>query len=335
MGDWSVQARVAAQCAANPSATAIECAGARLTYAQLDERAGVLAHALVALGVRAGVPVGVCAARSAGLPVALLGVLRAGGAYIPIDPAHPALRLCHMLDDAGVRVALVDGAGARALDGALGVPDAEPGRNGTGRTGKGALVLLLVDEVGCCALQAEAGSALTAPSPLTPLRCPPAAAAPGAAADATDSDGGVAYALFTSGSSGAPKAVAVGHRALAACVSHFGHTLRLGEAKRWVAVSPMVFDISGLELWLPLCYGQTLVLASGAQARSGPALLLLLKQALLPAGFAPNLPDSPQQATPATFQLLVQVGWRGSSGLVLGASGEVAIAAAHARSGRE
>jgi amino acid adenylation domain-containing protein len=93
-----------AQAARTPDAPAVEGGGETVGYAELDARANRLAHHLLAAGVTADAPVGVCLERSPELIVALLAVLKAGAAYLPLDPAYPEERLERMLADAGVRV---------------------------------------------------------------------------------------------------------------------------------------------------------------------------------------------------------------------------------------
>ncbi|HEY0735991.1 MAG TPA: amino acid adenylation domain-containing protein, partial [Herpetosiphonaceae bacterium] len=89
-----------AQAARTPEATALIVGTQRLTYHELNQRANQLAHALRERGIGPEVRVGVCLHRTADLVVALLAVLKAGGAYAPLDPAYPAERLQFMLDDA-------------------------------------------------------------------------------------------------------------------------------------------------------------------------------------------------------------------------------------------
>ncbi|MEU7551548.1 amino acid adenylation domain-containing protein [Streptomyces sp. NPDC044571] len=91
-----------------PGAVALVDGARTLTYGELDERANELAHDLIARGVRAEDVVGVRLARSAGAVVAMLAVLKAGAAYLPLDPAHPAQRLAELAEDAGARLVLTD-----------------------------------------------------------------------------------------------------------------------------------------------------------------------------------------------------------------------------------
>ncbi|MBV9773028.1 MAG: amino acid adenylation domain-containing protein, partial [Gemmatimonadetes bacterium] len=96
----------AEQAARTPDAPAVAFGERRLSYAELDRRTLRLAHALRARGVRPETPVGVCLERSPEMIVALLGILRAGGAFVPLDPTHPEDRLAYILEDAAVPVLL-------------------------------------------------------------------------------------------------------------------------------------------------------------------------------------------------------------------------------------
>ena len=126
----TVTALFAGQVAIRRDALAVTANGAAMTYGELDTKAEQLARRLVAAGVRRGELIGVCTGRSADLLVALLGVLRAGAAYVPLDPEFPAQRLAYMVEDAGLVRAVVDDAGARTLAGLLpgliGVAGGEP-----------------------------------------------------------------------------------------------------------------------------------------------------------------------------------------------------------------
>ena len=100
----TLPALFAAQVARTPDAVAVVLADQRLTYAELDARANQLAHHLRTLGVGPETVVGLCVERSFELLVGLIGILKAGAAYLPLDPRYPAERLAYMLADAGAPV---------------------------------------------------------------------------------------------------------------------------------------------------------------------------------------------------------------------------------------
>ncbi|MFA6231849.1 MAG: amino acid adenylation domain-containing protein [Rhodanobacter sp.] len=100
-----------------PDALAVVAAGAQLTYAELEQRSNRLAHRLAALGVGPDSVVGIHAPRSVDMIVGWLAVLKAGGAYLSLDPSHPRERIAFMLQDARVRIVLVtEDAGAFPAD---------------------------------------------------------------------------------------------------------------------------------------------------------------------------------------------------------------------------
>ncbi|MDR8368295.1 AMP-binding protein, partial [Pseudomonas sp. JL3] len=94
------------QVQANPEAVALVCETRQLTYRQLNRRANHLARQLLVLGVQPDQRVAICAERSLEMIVGLLAVLKAGAAYVPIDPAHPAERMAFMLQDSQPRALL-------------------------------------------------------------------------------------------------------------------------------------------------------------------------------------------------------------------------------------
>ena len=158
---------VADRAAQQPEATALVCGNLRLTYRELLDRADALASRLQARGAQRGDRVGLLLPRGADMGIAALAVLRAGCAYVPLDPAHPAARLAHMVTNSGTSL-LLTAEGTTGLT-ATDVPE------------------LRVDE------------ATDEVAPLAPVTCAP---------------GDLAYVLYTSGSTGVPKGVAVEHRAL-------------------------------------------------------------------------------------------------------------------------
>ncbi|MFD7432651.1 amino acid adenylation domain-containing protein [Streptomyces sp. NPDC059818] len=119
-----------------PDAVAVVCGTDELTYRELDERANRLAHRLRAEpGIGPDVPVGVCLERSPALVWTLLGILKAGAAYVPLDPEHPAERLAYLVEDSGAPLVVTDTAHAGllaeglrllAVDRAADLPDTLP-----------------------------------------------------------------------------------------------------------------------------------------------------------------------------------------------------------------
>ncbi|HKV08134.1 MAG TPA: amino acid adenylation domain-containing protein, partial [Thermoanaerobaculia bacterium] len=103
-----VHEQLAAQAARTPDAVAVVFAGESLRYGDLDRHAGQVARSLRRLGVGPESRVGLCVDRSLRTVVGLLGILKAGGAFVPLDPAYPAARLAYMIEDAGVGVVLTE-----------------------------------------------------------------------------------------------------------------------------------------------------------------------------------------------------------------------------------
>ena len=102
--DACVHDLVAAQVLRTPEAIAVECGDQRLTFAVLDRSANRVAHRLRALGARAGTVVALCVQRSPAMVTSMLGILKSGAAYLPLDPAYPVERLAYMLADSGADI---------------------------------------------------------------------------------------------------------------------------------------------------------------------------------------------------------------------------------------
>ncbi|HEX8091142.1 MAG TPA: amino acid adenylation domain-containing protein, partial [Blastocatellia bacterium] len=105
--DWCLHTLVEQQAQRTPGALAVISEQGRITYAELDGRANQLANYLRAMGVGTEDLVGICAARSIDMVVSALGVLKSGAAYVPLDPAYPRDRLSWMIEDAGVKVLII------------------------------------------------------------------------------------------------------------------------------------------------------------------------------------------------------------------------------------
>jgi amino acid adenylation domain-containing protein len=266
----SVVARFADQVARAPDAPAIESTAGTLTYAELDARAEALAARLALAGAGAETPVAVLMPRSADLVVAQLAVLKAGGHYVPLDPAQPRPRLAALLRDAGARIALTVAGhdplpdGVRALVVNPGAPavTVDPPAVTVDPPAVGVDPLAVpVDRpavpVGppAVAVDPPAGPvhppavAVDPPAPGVPVGSP-------AGAPVADS---AAYVMFTSGSSGRPKGVVATHRGVLGLAAD--HRFAGGAHARVLLHSPHTFDAATYEVWVPLLNGGTVVVA--------------------------------------------------------------------------
>jgi amino acid adenylation domain-containing protein len=175
-----VHVRFAVQAARTPDATAVSFGAASLTYRQLDESATRLAHQLSELGAGPNQVIALHLDRSVELIVAMLGVLKTGAAYLPLDPTYPVERLAFMLRDQQVEILICDESVPASLSAAV------------------ARVLLV-------------RTLLDGPSSAAPSRV-----ADAGGVEPSD----LAYVMYTSGSTGEPKGVGIPHRAVTRLVRH-------------------------------------------------------------------------------------------------------------------
>jgi len=220
MPPGEVHVAVAERAATDPEAVALICRGKPLSYGELDRRAEVLARYLQAQGIGHEQIVGIAMHRDLDAIVALLAVMKSGGAYTVLDPAHPAARMEFMLSDTGAPMVLTTSDLVEQLP----------------RSGDWQIVELdrQWDEI-----EAASGSA-----PAAPVTTP-------------DS---LVYVLYTSGSSGKPKGVLLEHRALLSFARAYAHRFELHPGDRMLQLSALSFDMSHGEIFAGLVAGATLVL---------------------------------------------------------------------------
>jgi amino acid adenylation domain-containing protein len=234
--DTCVHELFEAQAERTPEAVALECSGERVSYRELNERANRLAHYLNRLGVGPEMLVGVMPERSAEMIVSLLGVLKAGAAYVPLDHAYPPRRLAFMLSDTGASVLLTS-------------------RRLAGRVTPGGARLVCLD--------AEAEAITRQPSTNPSGRV---------AAD------NLAYVVYTSGSTGEPKGVAVTHRSLVNHAVAFADRYVLRPGERVLQFASVSFDVAAEEIFPTLAGGATVVLGGGANAEARESLLEFVRR---------------------------------------------------------
>jgi amino acid adenylation domain-containing protein len=203
-----------------PQAIAVECEEQQLTYRQLDSRANQMAHYLRRQGAGVETRVGIFVERSLEMAVSVLAVLKAGAAYVPLDPAYPSQRLAFMIEDAGLSVILSQEDLLRQLP-------------------KHSAQVICLD-ADWPRIASESSDK------------PPAVATP-------DS---LAYVLYTSGSTGWPKGVAMPHRALTNRILWQMEHTALRKACRTLQFNSLSFDVSFTDLFLPWCSGGTTVIAT-------------------------------------------------------------------------
>lgn len=208
-----------------PEVVAVRYQKRALTYAELDRRANQVASALVERGTERGDVVPVCLERSEHMITALLGILKAGAAYLPVDPSFPEERIAFLGADAGAKVWITGRAGADRVGAATATKP-----------------IVLSDEWG----QSDVAN-FAASSPPAHLRPRP---------------GDLIYVIYTSGSTGKPKGVMNQHDGV---VNHLENNRRLfvpeGEKPVVLQKTTFTFDVSVRELFLPLISGGELVFA--------------------------------------------------------------------------
>ncbi|WP_406737676.1 amino acid adenylation domain-containing protein [Streptomyces sp. NBC_00853] len=228
-----------------PDAIAVSGAGTSLTYRELDERSDRVAGSLRARGAGPESVVGVLLSRTPDLLAVLLGIWKAGAAYLPLDPALPDDRISYTFADADALTVVTEPAHAGRVAGPVLLSDALAG--------------------------------------------------PALAREPSDANR-LAYVIYTSGSTGRPKGVAVTHGALTNLLAAMDG---LVGAEAWLASTSLSFDISGLELFLPLTTGARVVLAGDGEAKDGEALLALIRDQRV----------SHVQATPSGWKVLLEAGF--------------------------
>lgn len=216
----TIHGLVARQVAAHPDAPAVRCGAQTMTYRELDARADRLARALVEAGARPEAVVALALPRTSDLVVALLGVLRAGAGYLPLDPRYPRRRLEFLLADAEPALVLTDSATLAEL------PDTDVPR-------------CLIDAL---SLDTDVDTDVD-----TGTKSPTALVHPE----------NLAYVMYTSGSTGTPKGVAVTHAAVVNGVTRLAAVVGASPGALVLGATSVNFDVSVFEVGVALSTGAT------------------------------------------------------------------------------
>ncbi|MFK3895464.1 non-ribosomal peptide synthetase DhbF [Bacillus subtilis] len=252
----SLQDMFEKQAVLTPERIALMCDDIQVNYRKLNEEANRLARLLIEKGIGPEQFVALALPRSPEMVASMLGVLKTGAAYLPLDLEFPADRISYMLEDAKPSCIITTEEIAASLPDDLAVPE------------------LVLD-------QAVTQEIIKRYSPENP--------------DVSVSLDHPAYIIYTSGSTGRPKGVVVTQKSLSNFLLSMQEAFSLGEEDRLLAVTTVAFDISALELYLPLISGAQIVIAKKETIREPQALAQMIE----------NFDINIIQATPTLWHALV------------------------------
>jgi amino acid adenylation domain-containing protein len=225
-----------AQVSNNPGQIAVLCPDETLSYGELNLRSNQLAHYLRSVGVQSGALVGLCVTRSPLMAVGVLGILKAGAAYVPLDPTYPTDRLNDVLQD--VQVSIL-------------VTQAEWGR------------------ISCPSLDCSGQSLQRV---YLDQQWPVIAQFPTKNLPLSEEQADLAYIIYTSGSTGRPKGVQISHSNLCHYVQAMQQAIGLQTTDIYLHTASIAFSSSVRQLLLPLSQGATVAIAT-TEERADPLLL--------------------------------------------------------------
>ena len=237
-----------------PDAVAVVYEQSSLTYAELNCRANQLAHALIKEGIGPEDAVAVALERSFEMVIALLGILKAGAAYLPLNPEYPVQRLAHMLDEAAPKLVLSTSVSLPQLLQTTKVLHFDS--------------LELETALDCASVNNPTDADRISPLLLD----------------------NPAYIIYTSGSTGTPKGVANGHRGLVNRILWMQDGYKLSETDSVLQKTSYSFDVSVWEFFWPLLFGARLVLAERGQ-HGDPHYIatLIVRQQITTIHFVPSM----------------------------------------------
>ncbi len=272
--DFDLLERISTQSQRAPNAIAIRFEDQSISYQALEESSNQLARYLEQQGIGPERIVGILLDRSPELIISIIAILKAGAAYLPLDPEYPKNRLAFMLEDSDCALLLTHQKHLTPSDNPPAATTVTGGR----------IEFSGVTTV----LDSEETQQQIASHPVTSLRSQPHED------DCAHSQ--LAYVIYTSGSTGTPKGVCVTRSALATFLTSIQHVIDLSSSDRFVARTTIGFDIAGLEIFLPLVCGAQIVLANRDDSRDPMAISRLIARESA----------SHIQATPSFWDALIE-----------------------------
>jgi amino acid adenylation domain-containing protein len=264
--DRGIHTLFSEQAMKTPEATAVVAGAQSMSYAQVEAHSNAIAGGLISHGVVPGTAVALLAQRGGDMICAMLGILKAGAHYIPLDPDYPDYRINQMLEDAAPSVIITSGKHAGILP-------------------EGPWSVIDVADYPDSALEVKLPE--------------------------FDADR-LAYVIYTSGSTGQPKGVEITHGSAVNFLTSMRRQPGMTRVDKLLAVTTLSFDISLLEIFLPLITGAQVVVATRDDARDGRLLARLLDEHAI----------TVMQATPATWRMLFDSGWEGRNNFRILCGGE-------------
>ena len=258
----------------DPAKTAVIEDNKTISFHDLDIQSDQVANYLSSLGIVPGDIVGLCIERSLEMVISVLGILKSGCTYLPMDPSFPDDRIKYMYEDSGAKVLISQSSLEEKF---RHFPNTK---------------IVLTDK------DKEKISKSGSKKPAIKI-----------------SKQSLAYMIYTSGSTGKPKGVKVHHQAVVNFLNSMSKKPGFSKKERLLAVTTLSFDISVLEIFMPLSFGGELIIAKADDISDGQKLSGLLDQHDI----------TMMQATPATWNILLGSGWDGKKNLKALCGGEAIL----------
>jgi len=249
--------------------TAVSFNNASLSYKQLDEKVNQLTAFLIKNDIGSGDIVALSVVRSVEMLISLLAILKAGAAYLPLDPEYPLDRIEFMLEDSAAKILLssdTNKGSYKTNAKEFTIDEIWPQLDNYKRENTGKVI----------------------------------------------NDNDLAYIIYTSGSTGKPKGVKLTHRNLVNFLLSMQKEPGIKDTDRLLAITTISFDIAGLELYLPLISGAEVIIADVETTKDGRLLLSIIEDKKV----------TMMQATPSTWQMMLDSGWEKQYPLKVLAGGE-------------